>query len=168
VKRALKTTSIIALLFAAVITLNARTTGGKSDNFHYGMNLCLQHTSDNAKVLFDQASKGELNPEMVKDLVEQIGKDLDHARVYHARLHKTYTESETQMIVGEHSIILQGHTKAADAFALLKAELEKPKPDNNQIKLHAAAIFDGASKAAAAHLEAMKKLGITEIKTPAL
>jgi hypothetical protein len=155
-------------MFVVTMSLNARTTGGKSDNFHYGMSLCLQHTSDNARVLFDQASKGELNPEMVKDLVEQIGKDLDHARVYHARLHKTYTESEAQMIIGEHSVILQGHTKAAEAFALLKAEVEKPKPDSNQIKVQAAAIFDGASKASAAHLEAMKKLGVTEIKTPAL
>jgi hypothetical protein len=168
VKSISKVVSIALLVLAVTFVLNAGITSGKADNFHYAMNLCLQHTADNAKVLFDQASKGEMNPEMVKDLVEQIGKDLDHARVYHARLHKTYTEAEIQLIAEEHTVILRGHTKAAEAFALLQTELGKAKPNPNEIKVQTAAIFDGASKAAAAHADAMKKLGVSEVKAPSL
>jgi hypothetical protein len=168
VKRNLKVASLVFVILAMTFSLNAGTMGGKTDNFHYAMSLCLQHTVDNAKVLYDQASKGELNQEMVKDLIEQMGKDLDHSRVYHARLHKSYTEAESQLIAGEHTAILQGHTKAADAFALLKAEIEKTKPSIDQIKTQTAAIFDGASKAASAHIEAMKKLGVSEVKSPTI
>jgi hypothetical protein len=168
VKRNLKIVSFVVLMLAVTMSLNARIMGAKTDNYHYAMSLCLQHSADNAKVLYDQAAKGELNQEMEKDLVEQIGKDLDRARVYHARLHKSYTEAESQLIAEQHIIILHGHTKAADAYALLKTEIEKTKPNIEEIKTQTAAIFDGTTKAAAAHLEAMKKLGVSEVKNPSL
>ena len=167
-KRTLKVVSLLVIILAVSTSLNAGNMGGKADNYHYAMNLCLQHSADNAKILFDQASKGELNQEMVKDLVDQIGRDLDHARVYHSRVHKSYSEAESQLIADEHAVVLGGHTKAADAFAVLKAEIEKAKPSADVIKTQTAAIFDGTSKAAAAHIEAMKKLGISEAKSPTL
>jgi hypothetical protein len=168
VKRILTVVSLVVLVLTVPVALNAGTMGGKAYNYHYAMNLCLQHSADNARVLFDQASKGELNQEMMIDLVEQIGKDLDHARIYHARLHKAYSEAESQLIADEHVVILRGHTKAAEAFVALKAEIEKAQPRTDAIKTQAAAIFDGTSKAAAAHIEAMKKLGISEVKSPTL
>jgi hypothetical protein len=58
--------------------------------------------------------------------------------------------------------------KASEACAVLKAEMEKPIPAIDVVKIQATAIYDGTSKAAAAHLDAMKKLGINEAKTPAL
>ncbi len=167
-KRILTVVSLVVLTFAVTASLTAGTVGGKTDSYHYAMYLCIQHTADNAKILFDQASKGDLNQEMAKDLVEQIGKDLDHARIYHARLHKSYTEAESQLIADEHTIILRGQTKAAEAFAAMKAEFDKSKPDMQVIKAQAAVIFDGTTKAAVAHLEAMKKLGVNEAKNPTL
>lgn len=167
-KRTLTVASLVVLVLAVSAVLSAGTMGGKADNYHYAMNLCFQHSADNAKVIFDQALKGELDQEMAKDLVEQIGKDLDHARVYHARLHRSYSEAESQLITDEHTVILRGHTKAIEAFAVLKSEIEKAKPNTDAIKTQTAAIFDGASKAAAAHIEAMKKLGISEAKNPTL
>ena len=160
--------SLAVLILAISTSLMAGTAGGKADGYHYVMNLYLQHTSDNSKILFDDAATGSLNLELAKDLVDQIGKDLDHARLYHARLHKLYTEAESQLIAEEHVVILRGHTKASEASVVLKAEMEKAKPDLEVVKTRAAAIFDGASKATAAHLDAMKKLGISEAKNPTL
>ena len=159
----------LAVLIAAISTsMVAGTMGGKADGYHYAMNLYLHHTSDNAKVLFDEAATGTLNQDLAKDLIDQMGKDLDHARLYHARLHKLYTEAESQLIAEDHVVILTGHTKASEAFTFLKAEIEKAKPDLDVVKTQAAAIFDGTSKATAAHLDAMKKLGISEAKNPTL
>jgi hypothetical protein len=163
-KNTLAVVSVLILFFA--FTLTAASLKGKAEEYHHALNLCYQHSADHAKELFDQTSNGEFNLDIAKDFVEQIGKDLEHARIYHAMVHKTYSEADAKMIVNEHTMILKGHTAAAAAFDKLKEEVEKPNPSMETIKALSATIFDGASKAASAHRDAMKKLGVPESKEP--
>lgn len=165
-KKILTFAALAILIVASSSNLTASGVRGNAEEYHYALNLCFQHSADNAKALFNQASKGELNLEIAKDFVEQIGSDLDHARVYHAMMHKTYSEADTKMISEEHLAILGGQASAVTAFATLKAEMEKTKPDVSTIKTLSATIFEGAKKAVTAHLDAMKKLGIPEPKSP--
>ena len=154
------------LVCAFVGTANARLVKGKAEDFHHALQLCFQHSADHAQALFDQISNGELNMRIVKDYVEQIGNDLDHARTYHSFVHKSYSEADSKMIADEHQVVLNGNNAAATAFAALKTEIEKPKPDLATMKTLTTAVYDGSSKAAAAHREAMKKLGIPDAKNP--
>ncbi len=154
------------LIFGSASNLTAGGPKGKAEDFHHAMYLCYQHTADHAKALFDQAATGEFNLDIAKDFVSQIGGDLDHARVYHAMVHKTYTEADLKTIEQDHLASLNGQTKAAAALASLKEELEKGKPDTNVIKTLAASMYEGAEKAANAHMDAMKKLGVPEAKGP--
>ena len=163
---------ILALALATLLvcafagTANARLVKGKAEDFHHALQLCYQHSADHAQALFDQIMNGELNMRIVKDYVEQIGNDLDHARTYHSFVHKSYSEEDSKMIAAEHLVVLNGNNAAATAFAALKTEIEKPKPDLATIKTLTTAVYDGSSKAAAAHREVMKKLGIPDAKNP--
>jgi polyhydroxyalkanoate synthesis regulator phasin len=159
-------TTFAILVLAYTTFLNAGAMKGKAEEYHHALNLCFQHTADHAKALFDQVSNGELNVEIAKDFLDQIGSDLDHARVYHAMVHKTYSEADIKTITDDHLIILGGQTAAVTALATLKAEMEKAKPDITTIKNLSAVIFNGATKAVNAHVDAMKKLGIPEAKGP--
>jgi len=158
--------ALAILVLAYTTSSNAGAVKGKAEEYHHALNLCYQHTADHAKALFDQVSNGELNMDIAKDFVDQIGSDLDHARVYHAMVHKTYAEADIKTIADDHLIILGGQTAAVNALATLKAEMEKAKPDMTTIKTLSATIFDGATKAVNAHSAAMKKLGIPEAKGP--
>jgi hypothetical protein len=165
-KKALTFTTLAILVLTFASSLNAGPVRGKAEEYHHALALCFQHSADHAKALFNQILNGELNADIAKDYVEQISSDLDHARVYHAMVHKTYSEADTKLIADDHLIILGGQTTAVTALATLKAELEKAKPDIAIIKTLSAVIFDGATKAVNAHLDAMKKLGIPEAKGP--
>lgn len=159
-------TTLAILVLAYTTCLNAGTPKGKAEDYHHALSLCFQHTADHAKALFDQVSNGELNADIAKDYLEQISSDLDHARVYHAMVHKTYSEADLKIIVDDHLIILGGQTTAVTALATLKAEMEKVKPEIATLKTLSGVIFDSATKAMNAHLDAMKKLGIPEAKGP--
>ena len=159
-------TTLAVLVVLSTTCLTAGTVKGNAEEYHHALSLCYQHTADHAKALFAQASKGELNMDITKDFVEQISSNLDHARVYHAMVHKTYSEADTRTIADDHVIILGGQNAAVTALAALKSELEKTKPDMAIVKTASSAIFDGASKALNAHLDAMKKLGIPEAQGP--
>ena len=165
-RKILTLASAAILVCALVGTTNAQQVKGKAEDFHHALQLCYQHSADHARALFDQISNGELNMRIVKDYVEQIGNDLDHARTYHSFVHKSYSEADSKMIADEHQVVLNGNIAAATAFAALKTEIEKPKPDLATIKTLTTAVYDGSSKAAAAHREVMKKLGISEPKNP--
>ncbi len=159
-------TTLAILVLAYTTCLTAGTPKGKAEDYHQALTLCFQHSADHAKALFSQISNGDLNTEIAKDYVEQISNDLDHARVYHAMVHKAYSEADIKMITDDHLIILGGQSTAVTALATLKAEFEKAKPDVGTIKTLSTVIFDGATKAMNAHLDAMKKLGIPEAKAP--
>ena len=159
-------TTLAVLVLLSTSFLNAGTLKGNAEEYHHALSLCYQHSADHAKALFAQASKGELNMDIAKDFIEQIGSDLDHARIYHAMVHKTYSEADVRLITDDHIIILGGQTTAVNALANLKTELEKAKPDIATVKTLTTALFDGATKALNAHLDAMKKLGIAEAKGP--
>jgi hypothetical protein len=165
-KKILTFAALVILVLASTSAPAAAGVKGNAEEYHYALNLCFQHSADHAKALFNQAEKGELNLEIAKDFVEQIGSDLDHARIYHAMVHKTYSESDSKMISEDHLAILGGQTTAVTALATLKAEMEKAKPDLSTVKTLTTVIFDGAKKAVSAHLDAMKKLGIPEAKSP--
>jgi hypothetical protein len=165
-KKVFSFTTLAILVLAYTTCLNAGTPKGKAEEYHHALTLCFQHSADHAKALFSQISNGELNAEIAKDYVDQIGSDLDHARVYHAMVHKTYSEADTKTIADDHLIILGGQTTAVTALATLRAELEKSKPDIGAIKTLSTVIFDSATKAVTAHIDAMKKLGIPEAKAP--
>lgn len=165
-KKVFTFTTLAILVLLTTTCLNAGTVKGNAEEYHHALSLCYKHTADHAKALFAQASKGELNMDIAKDFLEQISSDLDHARVYHAMVHKTYSEADTKMIADDHLIILGGQTTAVTALATLKAEMGKATPDIAAVKTLSTAIFDGATKALNAHLDAMKKLGIPEAKSP--
>lgn len=165
-RKILTIASAAILICAFVGSSNAQQVKGKAEDFHHALQLCLQHSADHAQALFDQISNGELNMRIVKDYVDQIGNDLDHARTYHSFVHKSYSEEDSKLIADEHLVVLTGNGAAATAFAALKTEIEKPKPDLATMKTLTIAIYDGSSKAAAAHREVMKKLGISELKNP--
>ena len=158
--------AIAALVFFAASSLIAGKANGKAEEYHYALDLCYQHTADHAKALFNQVVNGEFNLEIAKNYADQIGSDLDHARAYHAVIHKTFTESETKATSEEHLIILGGQATAATALVNLKVELTKYKPDVTTIKTLSHVIFDAATKALNAHRDAMKKLGVREAVTP--
>jgi len=161
------TVAALAILVLVYTTcLNAGTPKGKAEEYHHALSLCFQHSADHAKALFNQISTGELNADIAKDYLEQIGSDLDHARIYHAMVHKTYSEADIKTIANDHLIILGGQATAVTALATVKTELDKQKPDITFIKTLSTVIFDGATKALIAHLDAMKKLGIPEPKGP--
>ena len=161
------TFTVFAILVLAYTTcLNAGVIKGKAEEYHHALNLCYQHTADHAKALFDQVSNGDLNMDIAKDFLDQISSDLDHARVYHAMVHKSYSEGDIRTIADDHVLILGGQTAAVTALNTLKAEMEKAKPDVATVKTLSAAIYDGAIKAVNAHSAAMKKLGIPEAKGP--
>ena len=91
--------STLAIRVIAYTTcLCAGTPKGKPTEYHHALNLCFQHTADHAKALFNQVSSGELNVEIAGDFLDQIGSDLDRARVCHAMVHKTYTEADIKTI----------------------------------------------------------------------
>ena len=165
-RKILTIASAAILVCAFVGSSNAQQVKGKAEDFHHALQLCYQHSADYAQALFDQVSTGELNMRIVKDYVEQIGNDLDHARTYHSFVHKSYSEADSKMIADEHQVVLNENNAAATAFAALKTEIEKPKPDLATVKTLTIAVYDGSIKAAAAHREVMKKLGIADSKNP--
>ena len=166
-KKIVAIAALAILVFATPSNLTVAGIKGNAEEYHHALNLCYQHTADHAKALFSQVVKGEFNLEIARDYVDKIGSDLDHARVYHAMVHKTYSEADNKTISEDHLVILGGQTTAVTAMASLKAELEKSKPDMAAVKTLATVIFDGATKAVNAHLDAMKKLGIPEATSPA-
>jgi hypothetical protein len=133
-RKILALASAAILVCALVGTSNAQQVQGKAEDFHHALQLCYQHSADHAQALFDQMSNGELNIRIVKDYVEQIGNNLDHARTYHSFVHKSYSEADSKMIADEHQVVLNGNIAAATAFAALKTEIEKPNPDLATIK----------------------------------
>lgn len=165
-KKVFTLTTLAILVLAYTTFLNAGTQKGKAEDYHHALSLCFQHSADHAKALFDQISIGELNADIARDYLEQISSDLDHARVYHAMVHKTYSEADVKTIADDHLVILGGQTTAVTALATLKAEMEKAKPDIATLKTLSSVIFDSATKAVKAHADAMKKLGIPEAKGP--
>ncbi|HTY36164.1 MAG TPA: hypothetical protein VMH23_03585 [Bacteroidota bacterium] len=167
-KKTLLTMTIACAILLSTSIVIAGSVKGNAEEYHYALNLCYQHTADHAKALFAQAQKGEMNIEIAKDFVDQISSDLDHARIYHAMVHKTYSEADSKLIADDHLTILNGQSAASAAIASLKSEIEKSKPDAGAIKTLSATIFNAATKAVNAHLDAMKKLGIPEPQAPAL
>jgi len=167
-KKTLLTMTIACAILLSTSIVIAGSVKGNAEEYHYALNLCFQHTADHAKALFAQAQKGEMNIEIAKDFVDQISSDLDHARIYHAMVHKTYSEADSKLIADDHLTILNGQSAASAAIASLKSEIEKSKPDAGAIKTLSATIFNAATKAVNAHLDAMKKLGIPEPQAPAL
>jgi len=167
-KKTLLTMTIACAILLSTSIVIAGSVKGNAEEYHYALNLCYQHTADHAKALFAQAQKGEMNIEIAKDFVDQISSDLDHARIYHAMVHKTYSEADSKLIADDHLTILNGQSAASAAIASLKSEIEKSKPDAGAIKTLSATIFNAATKAVNAHLDAMKKLGIPEPQSPAL
>jgi hypothetical protein len=165
-RKILTLASAAILICAFAGSSNAQQVKGKAEDFHHALQLCYQHSADHAQALYDQISNGELNMRIVRDYVDQIGNDLDHARTYHSFVHKTYSEADSKMIADEHLVVLNGNNAAATAFASLKTELEKPKPELATVKTLTIAVYEGSSKAAAAHRDAMKKLGIPDSKIP--
>jgi len=167
-KKTLLTMTIACAILLSTSIVIAGSVKGNAEEYHYALNLCYQHTADHAKALFAQAQKGEMNIEIAKDFVDQISSDLDHARIYHAMVHKTYSEADSKLIADDHLTILNGQSAASAAIASLKSEIEKSKPDAGAIKTLSVTIFNAATKAVNAHLDAMKKLGIPEPQAPAL
>jgi hypothetical protein len=159
-------TALAILVLAQTTCLNAETPKGRAEDYHHALNLCFQHVADHAKALYTQISNGELNPEIARDYLDQIGGDLDHARIYHAMVHKTYSDADVKTIADDHLIILGGQATAVTALATLRAEMDKAKPDIATIKTLSTVIFDSATKAVNAHRDAMKQLGIPEAKGP--
>jgi hypothetical protein len=104
--------------------------------------------------------------EIVDDYLGQIGRDLDRARVYNLTMYVGYSDADMKLIAEDRRAVLGGHTTAASALTSLINEIHKPKPDFQTIKTLTTVIFDGATRAAAAHREVMRKLGIPQTKTP--
>jgi hypothetical protein len=167
-KKVLVISTLAMLMLLIASALVAGPVKGNAEEYHQALSLCYQHTADHAKALFTQSSNGALNMDLARSFLSQISDDLDHARVYHAMVHKSYSESDTKLIADDHVIILTGQSAAVTAVASLNAEFEKSTPDFNTVKKLSAVVFDGANKALKAHLDAMKKLGIPEAQAPAL
>jgi hypothetical protein len=156
--------TILSLLFT--ISLNAGGVKGKEVDYHHALSLCFQHSADHDKALFDQVSFGEFNLDLASDYLDQIAKDLERARIYNVTMRTSYSDADAKAIADDQREILGGHATAMAALKTLMAEIYKPKPDLQVIKTSSAILFAGATRAADAHLSAMKKLSIPVVKGP--
>jgi hypothetical protein len=165
-KRILTVISLTIATLLFTVSLNAGGTKGKEVDYHHALSLCFQHSADHAKALFDQVSIGEFNLDLAADYLDQIAKDLERARIYNVTMRTSYSDTQAKAIEDDQREILGGHATAMTALKTLMAEIYKPKPDLQVVKISAAVLFTGASRAADAHLSAMKKLGIPVAKGP--
>jgi hypothetical protein len=122
--------------------------------------------ADHASAIFDQVSSGEINRDITDDFLGQMSRDLDRVRVYNLTMYLGCSEVEVKSIADDRLAILGGHATAVSAIRGLSDELQKPNPDRQTIKTLTTVILDGISKAAVAHRDAMKKLGIAETRAP--
>lgn len=162
--------SLLILLLAvlAVVSLSPaqqRTIEGKGEEYHHSMILNFKHAAEEAEALFAQVSLPRaMNLEIAKEHVDEIWGNLEHARIEHAMIHKTYGSDESRITADNHSNLLLAHTKAVDACKLIKDEIAKSEPNTEVIKTQAMVVYQQCLKAAELHTDTIKKLGITEMK----
>ncbi len=139
---------------------------GKAEDYHFVMLLDFSHTMDLAQAIYNQSvAPYEFNSSLAKESMERIGKYLDVARVHHALVHKSFTAADELNISENHKAFFDSHTKANEAYEMLKAELARSKTDRGKVKDLSNAIYQETKKAIVEHKEVMKKLGI-EFKAP--
>lgn len=165
-KRFLSVMTFAFLVLSFPHSLSAGGPNGKGEEYHLALDLCFRHIADHAKAMFDLASNGEINKEIADDFLGQMSRDLDRARVYNVTTYSCCSEVETKEISADRAEILGGHATAVSAIRTLSDELQKQNPDLQAVKMLTTVILDGVNKAAAAHRDAMKKLGIAEMKGP--
>ena len=165
-KKCLSVIAVTFLVLSFTCALKAGGRTGKAEEYHHALDLCFRHVADHAMALFDQVSSGEINKDITDDFLEQMIKDLDRARVYNVTTYSCCSEVEAKTISDDRLAILGGHATAVSAIRTLSDELQKQNPDFQAIKTLTTVILDGVNKAAVAHRDAMKKLGIAETKGP--
>jgi len=160
----------VILLMAMVVNCSPaqqRTVEGKGEEYHHAMFLNFKHAAEEAEALFTQtALPHALNVEIAREHIDEIWTNLDRARVEHAMVHKTFGSEESKMIAENHEGLLLAHTKAIDAAKILKTEIGKEKPDIDVIRMQSAVAYQQSLKAAEMEMEAMKKLGLMDMKKP--
>ena len=165
-KKGISVIAITFMVLSSTCDLNAGGPNAKAVEYHHALDLCFRHVADHAIALFDQVSSGEINREITDDFVEQMVRDLDRARVYNVTTYSSCSEIEAKMTSDDRRAILGGHATAVSAIRTLSEELQKQGPDLQVIKTLTAVIIEGVNRAADAHRDAMKKLGIAETKGP--
>lgn len=165
-KKCLSVITMAFLVLSSTCSLTAGGPNGKAEEYHHALDLCFRHVADHAKALFDLVSSGEINKDIADDYLGQMGRDLDRARVYNVTTYSCCSEVEAKEISDDRLVILGGHATAVSAMRTLSDELQKADPDLQTIKTLTTVILDGVNKAAVAHRDAMKKLGIAETKGP--
>ena len=164
--------SIIAVLVLFLIVVDyspaqQRTIEGKGEEYHHAMFLNFKHAAEEAEALFTQtALPHALNIEIAKEHIDEIWMNLDRARVEHAMVHKTFGSEESKMIAENHEGLLLAHNKAIDAAKILKTEIGKETPNIDVVRMQAAVAYQQSLKAAEMEMEAMKKLGLMDMKKP--
>jgi hypothetical protein len=165
-KKCMSVITMAFLVLSFTCSLKAGGPNGKGEEYHHALDLCFRHIADHAIALFDQVSSGEINRDITDDFLEQMTRDLDRARVYNVTTYSCCSEVEAKAVSDDRLAILGGHATAVSAIRTLSDELQKQNPDLQTIKTLTTVILDGVNKAAVAHRDAMKKLGIAEIKGP--
>ena len=164
--------TVLALLLMAALLVNLspaqqRTIEGKGEEYHHAMFLNFKHAAEEAEALFTQtALPHALNIEIAKEHIDEIWMNLDRARVEHAMVHKTFGSEESKMIAENHEGLLLAHNKAIDAAKILKTEIGKETPNIDVVRMQAAVAYQQSLKAAEMEMEAMKKLGLMDMKKP--
>ncbi len=163
-------TGMCLVVFAGLSSLGyaqMRTIEGKGEEYHHAMYLNFKHAAEQAQALFTQVSlSSSLVMEIALEHADEIWTNLERARIQHAMVHKTYGADEARMIMENHDALLRAHLAATESCQLLNAELAKETPDRESMRILAGKLYAQASKAAAEHLDGMKKLGLREMQIP--
>lgn len=162
---------IVLVISLALFALPVASMGqqrkieGKGEEYHHAMYLNFKHAAEEAEALYVQLGlPHELNLEIARAHVNEIWMNLDNARIQHAMIHKSYGDQQATLIAENHDVILEAHNNAFNAAKLMKKEIESDHPDKKILLEQSAEVYRQASKAAAEHMDGMKKLGISPMR----
>ncbi len=133
------------------------------EEHHHALSAHHANAMEHAKALHHHAATHKMvNKEVAKEHVEEIGKSLEAAKRHHAAIEQA-TAGDAKL-KAHHDAIHAHHATAMQHHAALKAEVEKPAPDSNVLKEHAAGVHHAIKQAEAEH-KTLK--GKRKVKEPA-
>jgi len=154
-----------AVFLSLPVVAQQRKVEGKGEEYHHAMYLNFKHAAEEAEALnYQLMLNHDLNLEIARQHAQEIWTNLDNVRIQHAMVHKTYGAQQSTLVAENHEILLESHNKAFEASTLLNTELKKANPDIKLLREQSVVVYQMSTKAAAAHLDGMKKLGIPMMK----